>query len=75
MSNVRYKELVLVVRIFSKFCSVGCQFVGNTRVSEIKYVWEMQCVILPLWKFRMQINVLKKTLKSSVVKGLLNFLA
>lgn len=42
------------------------------KISEVKYVWEMQCVILPFWKFRMQITVLK-TLKKSIVKGLLNF--
>lgn len=72
MSNVRYKELVLVVRILPKFCSVGCQFCGGKKFSEIKYVWEVPYIMLPLWKFRIQVIVLKN-LKNSVMKGLLSF--
>lgn len=40
MSNIRYKELVLVVRLVLKFFSEECYFCGikKKKVSEVKYV-------------------------------------
>lgn len=48
MSNVRYKEIVLLVRIFPKFCSVECQFCGEKKVSEIKCLENAVCYLSPL---------------------------
>lgn len=66
---------MLVVRIFPKFFLEYINSVGQKEkknLSEVKYVWMMQCIVHPLWKFRIQINVLKD-LKSFIMKVLFSF--
>ena len=71
MSNVRYRVSVSGQNIFQiLFCRMSV--LQGKKISEVKYVWELQCVTLPLQKSRMQITV-SKNLKNSTVKGLLNF--